>query len=261
MKIEQLYSLVFSPAGHTRVAVEAVLLAWEEFSRSEIDLSDRNCDFSVWNFAPSDLCLVAVPAFGGRAPGLAIEHLTRMRGNQTPVVILASYGNRAYEDTLIEVKNTLERRGFVVIAAIATVAEHTIVPQIASGRPSMDDLTELRAFGDKIRELLEKSDVPVSISVPGNIPYRFYGGIPLKPVANRTCTKCRLCAERCPTGAIPSAVPNQTDRERCISCMRCVAICPVKARALPRLPLWLVGRKLKKLCAIPKKNELFGCDA
>lgn len=43
----------------------------------------------------------------------------------------------------------------------------------------------------------------------------------------------------------------------CISCMRCVSICPAQARTLNKLLLAGVSQKLKKVCSEPKKNELF----
>ena len=42
-----------------------------------------------------------MPAFGGAAPQLALDRLSRIRGNGALCVIAAVYGNRAYEDTLV----------------------------------------------------------------------------------------------------------------------------------------------------------------
>ena len=49
----------------------------------------------------------------------------------------------------------------------------------------------------------------------------------------------------------------KADTEKCISCMRCVAICPKKARKLNKVLLFAASQKMKKACGGRKKNELF----
>ena len=92
---------------------------------------------------------------------------------------------------------------------------------------------------------------------PGNIPYREYGGVPFKPVANGKCTSCGLCVKECPTGAIPLDNPKMTDKAKCISCMHCVAICPKKARKCSKFVSFIAGRKMKKVCSGRKENRLY----
>ena len=92
---------------------------------------------------------------------------------------------------------------------------------------------------------------------PGNRPYREYGGVPLKPVANGKCTSCGLCAKECPAGAIPLDNPKMTDKDKCISCMHCVAVCPKKARNYSKLVSFIAGLKMKKVCSGRKENKLY----
>jgi len=101
-----------------------------------------------------------------------------------------------------------------------------------------------------------KTDFP-PVHVPGDRPYREYGTIPLIPGASHTCGSCGLCAAKCPSGAIPSDNPTQTDKDKCISCMRCISVCPTHSRKLNPLMLVAASQKLKKACSGRKENELF----
>ena len=77
------------------------------------------------------------------------------------------------------------------------------------------------------------------------------------PETQNLCTGCGLCAEKCPARAIPTGQPDTTDPSRCILCMRCVAICPQQARALPAPMLEALRGKLAPFDAERRENELF----
>lgn len=249
-----MYIIYFSPTGGTK-RVANFFTNLQNDKKIEIDLSsvDITGDYS---FKKEDVCLVAVPSFGGRVPKLAIDKLQHMKADHSKTILIAVYGNRNYDDTLLELKDTLQCRGFSCIAAVAAVAEHSIVHEIGTYRPDTQDEREFAEFSTKLQKLLKKENVP-EVSLPGNYPYKEYHGVSLKPQSTKGCTLCGFCASQCPAQAIPKENPSSTNVEACISCMRCISICPEHARTLDPVLLSATSDKLKKICGQRKNNELF----
>ena len=170
---------------------------------------------------------------------------------------MAVYGNRAYEDTLLELKNTAAQAGFLPCAAVSAVAEHSILRQFAAGRPDSEDKVELSQFSIQIQQALEDGTISPDVSGPGNFPYKEFHAAPLYPETDSTCAGCGLCAAQCPAGGIPDGAYSQVLKDRCISCMRCLALCPARAKKISPDRLAPLTQKLGKFCASRKKNELF----
>lgn len=251
----RLVQIFFSPTGGTKKVLDIISSVWD-CEKTEIDLSDPNRDFSNIMTRESDLCLIAVPSFGGRVPGVALSRLSKIRGNGASAVVIAVFGNRAIDDTLLELKNTLGSLSFRCVAAVSAAAEHSIMHQFGAGRPDKDDERQLLTFARKIKEALGQNTAP-GLTVPGHFPYREYHGVPFRPKAGKSCTRCGLCARECPVGAIPEDSPCGTIEEKCVSCMRCISACPRHARALNKAMLFAASQKMKKECAERKENELF----
>lgn len=249
--------LIFSPTGGTQKVAATITENWDTDIET-IDLTDASVDFANTVFQKEDLVLIAVPSYGGRVPGLAVQRLLQIGGGGASCVLACVYGNRAYEDTLVELNDVAEQCGFRVLAAVAAVAEHSIMHQYAAGRPDRHDIEQLHDSSAKI--LAKFRDVPYAksaIPIPGNRPYKQAGKVDLVPKAGKNCVSCGLCAAHCPAQAISRQEIRSADSKKCISCMRCVAQCPHKARRINRALVSVASRAMKKVCSVRKECELF----
>ncbi len=242
--------IVFSPTGGTEKVSHILAAQWNERS-VKIDLSDGKADFSKCNITEQDLAVIAMPSFGGRAPAIAVERLKKINGNGARCVLVCVYGNRAYEDTIAEMEDAAKECGFSVIAAVAAVAQHSIISRYGANRPDEHDKKQLEQFA---RQIKDRSDPAVSI--PGSRPYKRSGGAGLVPKPEKSCSKCGLCVEKCPVQAI-EPIGYTADTKKCISCMRCIKLCPDNARRVNGIMVSAAALAIKKACSVRKENELF----
>ncbi len=248
--------LIFSPTGGTEKAARMLCSALSPITKT-IDLTNPN--FAPVNLsADSDeIAVIALPSYGGRVPTLAAERLANIHIDGMPCVLLCVYGNRAYEDTMIEIADLAKQCGFTVIAAVAAVAEHSIMHQFAAGRPDVADEQNLMEIGAKILKKLSSGQTETSFNIPGNRPYKKAGGAGLVPKASSACVSCGLCAEKCPAGAISRNDLKSANAHKCISCMRCVVKCPRAARKVNAVMVSAASLAIKKACSVRKECELY----
>ena len=201
-----------------------------------------------------ELIVVAAPVFAGRIPSVVREKIKTLAGEGKQAVTIAVYGNRAYEDALLEMNDILKQAGFTVIAAAAFVAQHSIVPEVGAGRPDAEDIKEIRTFAEAVKN----SASAENIHVPGNRPYKPGMNVQVTPLSLPACTACGACAKICPTDAIANEDGNMaTDAAKCILCMACVHACPLNARILPPPLQEKTDNMLAAFRDIRNKNEVF----
>lgn len=259
MEMKKAAYFYFSPTETTKgvlgILKEAIDLPGEELDMTEIPPQD-----TVYAFGQDTLLVIGVPVYGGRVPKTALQRFEALQGNQTPAILIVTYGNRDYDDALLELTNVLTEKGFCPISAGAIVVQHSIVPSIGEGRPDEKDREAIASFAQnsiKKLEALEDITQLQKLQVKGNPEYRKYQTIPLVPHTSGNCTGCGLCAKKCPTGAIPANAPKKTDKEHCISCLRCIKFCPQQARSLHKLELMAAKQLIKSKCTANKQPEFF----
>ena len=251
----KLYDIVFSLTGGTQKAADILKEALEgEVVR--VDLTDSKRDCHAVQLTQDDVAVISVPSYGGRVPAVAAERLTMLHGQNARAVLVCVYGNRAYEDTLVELEDAAKQAGFRVIAAVAAVAEHSIVRQFAAGRPDVEDAKQLADFAKQIQSKLSAGE-DTEPAIPGNRPYKKPSGASMVPKPTKECTQCGVCAEKCPVQAIDRENPKKVEEKTCISCMRCVSVCPHSARKVSPVMLSAASLMLKKVCSERKNCELF----
>lgn len=235
MHISKVWAVSFSPTGTSRKIIGTVA---GEISGGEHQSLDLTCSAAAERrFKSDELVVVGVPVYAGRVAPLAVKRLKALQGDDSPAVVVVLYGNREYEDALIELKDIAVAASLRPLAAAAFIGEHSFSSSalpIAAGRPDDNDLDIAGVFGRRIVEKLlklENSGQIQNIEVPGNIPYKKYPGpLPATPEVDlMSCTRCGLCAASCPNGAITLAETPVKDVERCIFCCACIKNCPEHA--------------------------------
>lgn len=249
------FEIVFSPTGGTRKVSGLVAGALDK-NTFTVDLTDSGLDFHEVSMTKDDVAVISAPAYAGRVPAVVVDRLNMVHGNGARAVLVCVYGNRAFEDTLVELEDVAKRAGFKVVAAVAAIAEHSVARQFATGRPDAQDAAQLAEFAQQIRQKLLDGDASEP-SIPGNRPYKQAGGRSMVPQATEDCVSCGACAAACPVRAIDKDDPSQVDGEACISCMRCVSVCLQNARKPNPAALSAVTKMLSKVCAVRKECEIF----
>ncbi|NCD32438.1 MAG: FeS-binding protein [Spartobacteria bacterium] len=240
----------FSPTGSTKRIVRAI---GHEINATSICEEDITRDTSVHlDFCGdrSHLTVIGVPVYSGRVPVAVCQRLASLKADGAPAVVVAVYGNRAYDDALLELADIVTAAGFKVVAAGGFIAEHTFSTAdqpIALGRPDDGDHACIRAFGQAVKKKVADAGRCFPLAdIPGSRPYRDRGALPEKsPETDRiVCNLCKTCETVCPVHAVTVSEQVLTDANACIWCLACVKYCPQHARTFAHPKLDEIRNKL-----------------
>jgi len=257
---QQLHLIYFSPTGTTRKIIEAIA---KGFTQQQIVRYDLTRTTAITHKQLHDgIAIIGVPVYAGRVPKICLERIAGFTSTGLPVVLIALYGNREYEDTLIELRDITTKAGFFVIAAGAFIGEHsysTADQPIAIGRPDYADLTSAQQFGRDISLKISSARDLKKLIIPGTFPYKErvqLGGI--SPTTDpTTCTICGICASVCPTLIIRVTKEVSTNARDCVMCCACVKNCPEQARIFSHPVIEERRKLLIKNCSQRKDPALF----
>lgn len=252
-------AIYFSPTHSSRKITQAIAAEMAEklgYAKAETDLTPPEARRQTIAFGPEDLLVLGFPVYGGRIPEPIEEPLSRVSGQGTPAVIAAVYGNRDYDDALLEAKDILTSRGFQVAAAGAFIAEHTFTSKVGTNRPDGRDMEQAAAFARRAAEKVAAGTLE-GVTVKGQTPYKSRGpSAPVTPKTSDGCTGCMACVKACPMGAVSKADPHEVG-PNCIRCFACVKSCPAGAKYFDSEMVQKVKAMLEGNFTARREPELF----
>lgn len=259
MRINNVHLIYFSPTRTTQKIIDAIVKGFAPDRTNRYNLT-YSFEETEQRFVDG-VAIIGAPVYAGRIPKDFLERMANYRANNVPTVLIALYGNREFEDALVELRDVSSAQGFNVIAAGAFIGEHSYsTPKgpIAAGRPNVDDLNMAVLFGQQIAEKIKRNDFSTP-EIDGNVPYKErveFGGVAPETEAE-ICTLCGRCAEVCPVHIVSVSHSVTTQAESCIMCSACVKICEVEARHFNHPVIEERRGLLIKNCSAPKVPQVF----
>jgi ferredoxin len=265
MEVKQVKLIYFSPTGTTQKVLQSIAKGIIAEDAEHINLTLPEGAQQIIPPFSDELVIIGAPVYGGRLPVEAINRFKHLKASKTLAIIIVVYGNREFEDALLELKNLAVELGFNPVAGGAFIGEHSFATKhvpIANGRPDSLDVQKAVDFGAKIKDkvrALQSTDAQRDLEIPGRFPYE--GGVRSMAVSPVTiedsCTVCGTCASVCPTAAISINESVGTDIERCIRCCACIKSCPKGARVWEDSMIRNIAGWLNENCSTRKEPQIF----
>lgn len=171
MVIKNVHLFYFSPTYTTKKTVKAITDGiGAGFIEHDLTFSFESEE--EFYLQKDEIAIVGVPVYGGRTPIITRNMLKKIHGDNSLAVAVAVYGNRDYDDALLELKDILSENGFSVIAGGAFIGEHSYTRKVAARRPDDEDIAKAVSFGKNIRVKIDSDTYTKNIDIKGNFPYK-----------------------------------------------------------------------------------------
>ena len=170
MQIRRVHAVYFSGTGTTektvrRIAAQAAQQLGAELSA--MDFTPPQARQETLHFAPEELVIFGVPTYAGRVPNVLLPFLKeRVQGGGALAAAVVLFGNRNFDDSLIELRDILRADGFAVVGGAAFVGEHSFSRTLGAGRPDAADMAEMDAFARALAEKVRALPVELRQDVP-----------------------------------------------------------------------------------------------
>jgi len=265
MNPEKTTLLYFSPTATTRIILEEIAKGIGKDVSAAIDITSPEIRTQTPPEFGEDLVLIGAPVYGGRLPKDAATYFKAVRASGSLAVLVVLYGNREFEDALLELRDISVEDGFFPLAAGAFIGEHSFANNeflIALNRPDEKDLEKAFLFGKQVADLLNGNENLAELTpvdVPGNFPYKESMSLgPLQFIdVTDDCDACGICITVCPKNAIDEADTYSTIEKDCIYCCACIKACPLQARVLKDSPIKNKAKWLSENYARRKEPQIF----
>jgi ferredoxin len=265
MDIRSIKPVFFSPTKTTAKIVIKIAQGINPDIITGINLTRPGAGHQDFGQLKDELTVIGTPVYAGRVPPEAVRRLRSIKGNNTPAVVVVVYGNRDFEDALLELRDIATELGFRPIAGGAFIGEHSYSSEttpIAVGRPDDQDMEAAKRFAEAIKRKMSKintlNGMP-ALQVPGNFPYKkWVDRDAMAPVTVESlCTLCAECAAACPTGTIAVGDSVLTAARECIRCSACIKKCPTGARKWESAWIDQVRKWLNENCRQRKEPQIY----
>lgn len=245
-EFSKIWSVYFSPTGTTKKITTTIAgcLSMElKLPKEEYDFTPAEVRRQAADFTGEDIVVFGIPTYAGRIPNVLLKYLATVKADGALAIPVALYGNRNFDDSLIELRNLLEENGFHTVAGAAFIGEHSFSKILGKDRPDVKDMLLAGKFAknaaEKIKGITDTTALQ-PVEVKGETPIRTYyqprdrKGNPIDirkvlPKTKPSCINCGICADVCPMGSISREnVAEFTGI--CIKCGACIKKCPVEAK-------------------------------
>ena len=120
MRVKKVWAVYFSGTGTTEKTVRRIAAGMAQALDAELAVYDFTTPAArqrELRFNAEELAVLGVPVYAGRVPNVLLPYLTKqLHGGGALAVPVVLFGNRNFDDGLIELRNILTEDGFMPVA-------------------------------------------------------------------------------------------------------------------------------------------------